>query len=335
MKKIFLLLSLTIILFSCQQSKDIKTFNKELIQIVKDNSLYSDSINWSSLEKEIDSISKNILSIEQCTITANYVIKRLRAVGDNHSFYLPKEKTKLVFKQNLNPDQPEVKYLGNKIAYIKVPGFMSGNDSICKIFATKIQLLIKSMDSITINGWIVDLRGNTGGNMYPMIAGLGPLIGEGILGYFIDRKGGRESWSYINGSGICKYLGKYNDKKKENITHHNKNKTIIHVENPYKVKNNNAKIAVLIGNQTASSGEMTAISFIGKSNVKLFGQATGGYTTGNVSFILSDSSGIALAASIVADRDMKIYRGKIIPDVIVDNYNSDCIEVAVKWLKEK
>lgn len=192
------------------------------------------------------------------------------------------------------------------------------------------------MDSNIINGWIVDLRGNTGGNMYPMIAGLGPLIGEGILGYFIDRKGGTEYWSYINGSVICKYLEKDNDKRIENIAHHNKNKTIIHIIDYYKVKNSNARIAVLIGNQTSSSGEMTTISFIGKNNVKLFGQTTGGYTTGNVSFILSDSSGIALAASISADRNMKKYNGGIIPDVIVDNYYSEnCVNAAIKWLKKK
>ena len=33
------------------------------------------------------------------------------------------------------------------------------------------------------------LRGNGGGNMWPMIAGVGPLLGEGPLGYFIGPIG--------------------------------------------------------------------------------------------------------------------------------------------------
>ncbi|ATP55628.1 hypothetical protein CPT03_03665 [Pedobacter ginsengisoli] len=44
------------------------------------------------------------------------------------------------------------------------------------------------------------------------------------------------------------------------------------VPNPYKIKNKNTKIAVLIGPRTSSSGEMTAISFIGKKTTRLFGE---------------------------------------------------------------
>jgi C-terminal processing protease CtpA/Prc len=118
----------------------------------------------------------------------------------------------------------------------------------------------------------------------------------------------------------------------------NKIADIVHVTYPYIIKNKNAKIAVLINNYTASSGEMTTISFIGKSNVKLFGQASGGYTTANGAFVLPDSSYICLATSITADRNMKKYNGQIIPDVVIYDYmyNGDrSLEEAVKWLKEK
>ena len=33
--------------------------------------------------------------------------------------------------------------------------------------------------------WIVDLRGNYGGNIWPMIAGVGPVLGEGIIGWIV------------------------------------------------------------------------------------------------------------------------------------------------------
>ena len=50
----------------------------------------------------------------------------------------------------------------------------------------QIQDQIKIMDHPYNIGWIVDLRGNGGGNMWPMLAGIGPILGEGIAGYFID-----------------------------------------------------------------------------------------------------------------------------------------------------
>lgn len=96
----------------------------------------------------------------------------------------------------------------------------------------------------------------------------------------------------------------------------------VRVANPYQLKNKAVKIAVLIGPKTGSSGEMTTISFIGKKNAKLFGAASGGYTTGNGMFKLSDGSNLLLASTYVADRNLKRYMKKISPDVIV-NHGTD------------
>ena len=83
---------------------------------------------------------------------------------------------------------------------------------------------------------------------------------------------------------------------------------------------------------------MTCISFIGKPNTKLFGEASGGYTTANTTFILPDSSCIHLAARFTADRNMTEYHDKIIPDVIINDkfyYDDKSFNEAVKWIKEK
>lgn len=63
-------------------------------------------------------------------------------------------------------------------------------------------------------GWIIDLRGNTGGNMYPMLSGLAPLLpddmtassGEAVLTAFrgVDgtRTFGADSAGYTSGNSI-------------------------------------------------------------------------------------------------------------------------------------
>lgn len=338
MKKILILFGLTVILCSCQKSKDIKTFNKELIKIVKENSLYSDSLNWPVIEKEIDSISKVKQNVDQSSASVAYLISKLRTIGDNHSHHISKKEFGDMKEQNLCAKRPESKYLGNNIAYIKVPEIFTANVSVMNTYATKIQQLIKALDSNYINGWLIDLRGNTGGGLYPMIAGLGPIIGEGNLGYSIHKNFKTRTWSYQNGivveNSIKDFYNK-NGKKNREIF---KSIRTVTVSNPYVIKNRNAKIAVLIDNNTNSAGEFTAISFIGKNNVKLFGSATGGYTTDNDVFILSDGSLLNLATRIVADRNMKKYYGQIIPDVVIYDYmnNGDrSLEEAVKWLKEK
>jgi len=92
----------------------------------------------------------------------------------------------------------------------------------------------------------------------------------------------------------------------------------------------------LIDSKTASSGEMTAISFIGLPNVKVFGQPSAGYVTANATIHLSDGTQLNLATSNVADRTHKIYSDKIIPDVIVniqtDSTIDETLGASKKWL---
>ena len=71
--------------------------------------------------------------------------------------------------------------LPDTVAYVKVASCdCDGNASTQ--FAESIQRAIESADRPGLSGWIVDLRGNFGGNMWPMIAGIGPVLGEGSSG---------------------------------------------------------------------------------------------------------------------------------------------------------
>jgi hypothetical protein len=301
--------------------KEVSKFVDQFIDTVQFHSLYSDSINWVSLRKDIKDISKGLKTIEESYPLLNYILGKLKAVGDNHSYILPKHINENRLASNIIESSPEGRYLENNIGYIKIPGFNSGNEILETNFAEKIQGLIKYIDSENkITGWIVDLREDRGGNMYPMIAGLGPILGEDTLGYFFSGSK-KTAWFYSKkGSGEGSDIA-------------------TKITNPYYIKNADAKIAVLIGSRTASSGEATAISFIGRSNTKLFGTPSGGYTTGNAGFTLKDGSLLLLASSVEADRNMKKYPERIYPDITVEsskNKEEDaCVEAAKKWILNK
>ncbi len=300
----------------------INKYIKEFSTIIKNNSIYTDSLNWPKIEQDLQQLAKGIKAVDEAKALVNYMINQLRAAGDNHSFLQSKTLADNYTVSNSNPLKPKAKLLDKNIGYIYVPGFSSTNKVVSKQFADTIQYLIKNLErSRPMKKWVVDLRDNTGGNMYPMIAGLGPLIGNGTLGYFIkanDEEDITKRWFYNNGA-----------------TGTGENAVILKVENPYFLKHKNPKIALLVGKKTSSSGEMTAMSFIGKKNIRTFGQATGGYTTGNVTYRLSDLSALVLASSLTADRNKKRYLTKIIPDVVVEKNNdgSDAeLESASAWL---
>ncbi len=85
------------------------------------------------------------------------------------------------------------------IGYVRVPAF-SGSADEATALANDLQRAIMSADQTDPIGWIVDVRGNGGGNMWPMIAGVGPVLGEGVAGYFIDPVGVETAWAYRDGT---------------------------------------------------------------------------------------------------------------------------------------
>ncbi|SEH32326.1 S41 family peptidase [Chryseobacterium culicis] len=294
-----------------EPSKKAAKYIQDFKNIVKKNSIFSDKLDWQNIETNLHNLSKGMKTIDDTTPALSYIIQNLRQAGDNHSFISGKERSEKQKSGNIYETKPDSRLIDQNIGYISVPAFGSLNKEVGNDFALQIHNMIKKLDSEnTIKGWIVDLRSNTGGNMEPMIGGLGSLIGEGTLGYFV-YKDQKTPWIYKNRQfGATK------------------------ITEPYDLKSGNSKIAVLIGPHTASSGEATTIAFIGKSNVKLFGQPSAGYTSANSIYPLSDGKIFAVASSYEMDRNGKVYSGKIDPDITVaskEGQDMD-IETAKHWI---
>lgn len=295
--------------------KPAEPFIKEIRDIVKQNSLFRDKLNWNAIDENIKRLSVGMKTTNDVKPVIDYIISELRKVGDKHSFFMSVAATTNYSSPTKKLEEATSKLLPDDIGYINVPQFGSVNDSAVTIYAQNIQNLIKDLDTKNdIKGWIIDLRKNTGGNMFPMITGLGPLLDKGTLGYFVRNKY-KHPWKLIE--------------KGEKMWCNN-----AYVFDAYKLKERPERIALLISGGTASSGEFTAVSFIGQANTRLFGQPTGGYTTVNTSYRLSDGSSLMLSTGNAADRDKKDHIGAINPDVLVEqSTNKDAdIEAASKWI---
>jgi carboxyl-terminal processing protease len=132
--------------------------------------------------------------------------------------------------------------------------------------------------------------------MWPMLAGIGPILGEGIAGYFIGPDNARQAWSFSGGAAIID------------------TNTLVQVSVNYELLNPNPKVALLINNAVISSGEAIAISFVGRENTMIFGSETCGLSTANDEFNLSDGSTLFLTIAYMADRDQNIFGVPITPD---------------------
>jgi C-terminal processing protease CtpA/Prc len=174
-------------------------------------------------------------------------------------------------------------------------------------------------------GWVVDLRGNGGGDMWPMLAGLGPLLGDGAVGGSVDAAGRRDHWIYRRGEAILE------DAAGTRLAP-------VAVPNPVTVTAES--IAVLIDRGTASSGEAMALAFRGDTRARLFGERTYGASTATRGFKLSDGANLVIAVSTFTDRSGRAYPHGVQPDVemavpetLPSRSDDAVLQGALAWLR--
>lgn len=298
----------------------LRSYLNEAVDIVQKNALYRDSVNWPKIREHAFLMASNAVSYTDCYSVIQYILGKL---GDHHSFLMPAEasKTWAAPAPDAHKKMPLTtgEILDGNIAYLRMPSVSSGSDIGNTYFADQLHRLLEKLDSSNPRGWILDLRGNGGGNCWPMLAGIGPLLGEGVCGYFIEPgKKTSDAWFYKKGkSGIGK-------------------NTITKVSRkPYKLRQKLPPVAVLTGPKTASSGEVVTVAFRKRPNTRSFGEPTAGLSTGNQNFALRDGAQIFLTSSIYADRDKVAYGSKVVPDEAVPASGGEkdaALEAAKKWL---
>lgn len=322
MKRTLYILSVwcTISAFGQNSSKPTRAtikLEKEISGLIQKQSLFKDSLDWKAIRAE----AKNLPLTDNDSISQKIIFdfyrSKLRAVGDKHTSFISHQVI-AVRKGHPIPKEPEGVYLGDETGYLKVPACSTFEAQKDLDYANIIRTIVQKMDGEhEIKKWIIDLRHNTGGNTWPMLAGLNALMDDGRIGYFVFPTSKTKTELKVE-NGELPYTGLTVSK--------------------YKVMNSPAKIALLIDNLTGSSGEMVAVALLGLPNVKTFGQTSAGYTTVNMTYDLSNGSIMNLSTGYYADRTGKEYRNNIVPDVFVDDtsnsINDAVVGTAKKWLAE-
>jgi len=258
-----------------------------------------DSVKWDELVTSAKARISNSGNCEGAQEALQWCFQQMK---EKHSFIMPAVKAD-AYNGNINSSTPPLSQLigplrsemvAPGLAYIEVPRVSTADPAICKAFADSLHGIVKSYHQSGATKWIIDLRNNTGGNCWPMLAGLGALLGNGVHGYFVSFNE-RIPFSYKDGAVM---QGRY---------------ARCTVSDPYTITGDKS-IIVLTGPNTASAGEIVALAFRGLDNVSFFGQPTAGLTTANATYKLSDGSMLVLTVCKEADRNGKIYEGRLYPD---------------------
>jgi len=288
------------------------TYLARVLDTMQANSINRFKIDWISFRQTVKQAAPTPAAIPDVYPAISVALGLL---DDHHSNFALPDGSRLSNPNRLPCLDPEVPTpsVPADIGYVRVGPF-SGSGSAGVEFAADIQGRIAAADRAGVQGWVVDLRGNSGGTMWPMIAGLGPVLGEGTLGAFVYPDSQVHHFAYANGASTLAGL------------------TQVQVLAPYPPVSPAPRVAVLTDCRVASAGEGTSIAFRGRPNTRSFGGPTRGISTANRAFAMTDGATLNLTVATMADRNLTRYGVPVVPDEVTGDAAST-LERAIAWLR--
>ncbi|MFG0242397.1 MAG: S41 family peptidase [Phycisphaerales bacterium JB054] len=241
----------------------------------------------------------------------------LAQLQDGHSSFIPASARQDSNRFSPWSGVPSGRSLPSGVRVIEVPALTSGTPEENLEYATHLRTLLES--AAAAPGLVIDLRNNTGGNMWPMLAGVAPLLGQRTVGAFVQPEGPRTPW-FVTASEAG-----YADVASITLPASSPDPSLASLP-----------VAVLIGRRTASAGEAVLCAFLGRDALRTFGQPTAGQSTANASIELDDGSLLLLTTGVYADRTGTLYGDSIHPDQVVESAESAepdaALAAAEAWL---
>ena len=266
----------------------------EAWEIIADDSYFADRVDWASIREAANARAKGARSPADTHEAIAWAVEQL---GDSHArFWTPAQVQARAASKTAAKESWLGTATGRRIgdaAYLFVP-ILHGRSSVdASALASAVQAELGRLDETGAHGWIIDLRCNTGGNTWAGLAALGPLLGEGVLG---GQHGTALKWRYRRGRARNgPFVG-------------------ARVSQPYRVRNPEARVAVLTSAMTSSAAETLVIAFRGRAGTRVFGTPTAGMSSSRVVYPLSDGAELGLSVGVSEDRVGTVYTGPIEPD---------------------
>ena len=269
------------------------------LDVLQDRALDSAEVDWREVRTDAFATARGAREPEDTYAAIRGVIA---ALGNPHTGLVPPGGA--VAPPAAEIPVPGGELLAGRFALLTIPG-IEHDPAGGRRYVTAGQAAVTALDAAAPCGWLVDLRSNNGGDMWPMVTVLAPLLGLGRLGSFVEPDGKTIRWEIRDGAVLL-------DGEEVGT-------------NAVRLTRPAPPVAVLVSPRTASSGEGTLVSFLGLDRARTFGTPTAGLSTANETVELADGA-------VMADRTGHRYGTAIAPDTWVSTHDGADVTSATAWL---
>ncbi len=268
---------------------------EQMLHLLETQSLYRDRVDWNDARAQLAAAGDDRAQQRRVLDDA-----ATRSSGGHGRWISPSQQRERSGRaQRLNAGQSaalaESPKVDARIGVLKVGPFVEDLQrseqqryDARKAYALALQQRIVDLDDGTRCAWVVDVSSNGGGNMWPMLLGLLPLLqgtpdAQGALIGAFRSADGLQWWR--QGEGEVRQDGTQGLRSRQAAYH---------------LRAGSAPVAVLMGARTASSGEAVALAFRGQAGSRSFGQPSAGFSTGNRPVTLVDGTTLLLTHNVLA-----------------------------------
>ena len=225
----------------------------------------------------------------------------LKVAGGKHSFISTVESQQESATED-KATEPSVTTVDDGILLVVLPHFSGQSADENQRYAKAVLDALPDADAP--EGVVIDLRGNTGGNMYPMIAAIHRFLPDDNILRFKTRK----FTMPVTKESVLRNVGLSARPALD------------------------CPVALLTDEWTASSGEAVLLCFRGLEKARTFGAPTAGYASANAPYPMPDGSQLILTTGCDMARTGEIFcDDPIAPDMTTDNP----LEDALRWLRDR
>lgn len=287
------------------------------LSLLEDGYHRTEEVDWEQLRQAADARVDATPSRAGAYIAITTTLAR---IGDAHNRLFTPDAVQ-AFAIERSGELPTVERDGGVLTVTLPP--VNVNHDTADVYIAQAFSAIRDEPDVVVCGWIVDLRGFTGGSMVLPLAVLGPILAGQQAVAVQDADGMATTAVEFAADGSLWWNGRpavdaFADGAEQDVLLPDLNERNLQALadlGPLPAPAADIPVAVLTSSRTASAAEAVVIALEGRPLTRRFGDATFGVPTGPVSYQLEDGAVLRVAERRMVDRNGIVYSTSIPPDV--------------------